>query len=62
MKRERRKEVKDRVRYFASGLVENEELIQVSEQFDDFTDEEKQLAQDEMVRISKRIWPDEVEP
>lgn len=57
MKRERRAELIRKARYFAAGLVENAEPM-VSAGFDELTEEESELIEAEMQRISKRIYPE----
>ncbi|UQI33045.1 hypothetical protein M3M50_10580 [Pseudomonas bijieensis] len=59
MKRERRAELIRKARYFAAGLVENAEPT-VSGSFDELTEEEHELIEAEMQRISKRIYPEAV--
>lgn len=57
MKLERRRELKERARYFAAGMVENIEILR-SGQFDDIDPEspEGRLLEDEMAKIGKRIY------
>ena len=57
MKRERRAELIRKARYFAAGLVENAEPM-ASGSFDELTEEEHELIEAEMQRISKRIYPE----
>jgi len=55
MKRERRMEIKNRLRYLAAALIENIEILQ-TDGFDDLTEEEHNFALAEQERIGKSIW------
>lgn len=55
MKRERRKEIKDRLAFLAAGLIENIEILH-TDAFDDLTDEEHVFAEAEKEKLGKRIW------
>lgn len=55
MSRERRAEIIRRTRYMAAGMVENFEVACCG-QFDDLTDDERELVLQEMQRIGKRIY------
>ncbi|MDU8351113.1 hypothetical protein RYA05_04285 [Pseudomonas syringae pv. actinidiae] len=55
MNRERRKVIIDRTRYFAATLIENIEPMR-SNEFNDLSDDEQLLVEEEMKRIGKRIY------
>lgn len=54
MNRERKAWIVDRARGFAQSMIENAEPI-FQPWADEFTEEELQLCQDELTRMSKRI-------
>lgn len=55
MRRERRMEIKNRLRYLAAALIENIEILQ-TDSFDDLDEEEQAFARAEQERIGKSIW------
>jgi hypothetical protein len=55
MTRERRKEIKERLRFLAAALIENIEILQ-TDGFEDLTDDEHSFALLEQERIGKSIW------